>query len=176
MNAQRCFASSANFEVVTKITFWTLQGASVTIQQGASVSAVVSGTITVANLSVTTSSPSISASGQVIWIAGGQSTTAFPVVVTGTVSAGAGTTVISGTVSVVSASVLSTIVTILGTQVVTVVPGLSVVALMTPTDRTTAVPSSAATGQIIWVAGGQSTTAFPVVITGTVTAGAGTTV
>ena len=150
-------------------------GVSVTIQQGVSVSAVVSGTVTAIPLNQTTAVPSASATGQVMWIVGGQSTTAFPVVVTGTVTAGAGTTVVSGTVTVNGSVALS------GTGLVSVVPGLSVSAVVSGTVTavlagTTAVPSASAAGGVMWIAGGQSTTAFPVVVTGTVTAGAGTTV
>jgi hypothetical protein len=59
--------------------------------------------------SVTTAPPSISQSGQAVWIVGGQGTTANPVVVTGTVAAGAGTTVVSiqGIVPVTTAASVS---------------------------------------------------------------------
>ena len=112
-------------------------GASVTIQQGASVSAVVSGTVTV-----------------------------------------------NGTVAVVSITALSTVVTLLGTVVVSQVGYLftttgvttgtaqavwimnptTVTVTVTPTALTTAPPSISQTGGAVWVAGGQSTTAFPVFV------------
>jgi len=121
----------------------------VTVVPGLSVSAVVSGTVSIAQ--VTTAVPHISQTGIVMWIAGGQSTTATPVVITGTVTAGAGTTVVSVTGSV------------------TVVAGLSVSAVVSgtvtaiPVDRTTALPSVSATGGIMWVANtaAQITTAAP---------------
>lgn len=241
--------------LATVLTVVTILGTQVvSVVPGVSVSAQVSGTVTAIPADRTTAVPSISATGQIIWVGGGQSTTAFPVVITGTVTAGAGTTVVSltgsalvsGTVTVgtqlgtavvsvvpgvsvslgslatvvgtttatsgvtgaivwlgASQSVLVTVqtqlgtqvvsvvpgvsvtlptvatiltvVTILGTQIVSVVPGVSVQASGTvtaiPADRTTAVPSISATGGILWIAGGQSTTAFPVVVTGTVAVG-----
>jgi hypothetical protein len=121
-------------------------GASITIQQGASVSAVVSGTVTALLPGSTTGSSGMS--GVLVWL-GASQTIIVSTQVSGTVSVVAGlsvSAVVSGTVSISGALI------------------------------TTAVPSASATGLVIWVGGGQSTTAFPVVITGTVTAGAGTTV
>jgi hypothetical protein len=63
-------------------------------------------------------------------MAGGQSTTAFPVVITGTVTAGAGTTVVSLTGSALVSGTITAI----------------------PIDRTAATPAGGATGQIVWVA------------------------
>ena len=111
---------------------------------------------------ITTAVPSVSATGLVMWVGGGQSTTAFPVVVTGTVTAGAGTTVVSLTGSALVSGAVS----------ISAMPSVAFSANFV----TTAIPSASATGVVIWVGGGQSTTAFPVVVTGTVTAGAGTTV
>lgn len=124
----------------------------VTVSAGVSVSAVVSGTVTAA-------------------VPAGLSVSA---VVSGTVTA-----VVTGPVSIsampaISISVsaaLGTVVTVLGTVAVNVVAGGA-----GGGSVTTAVPSISATGQVMWIAGGQSTTAFPIVVTGTVTAGAGTTV
>lgn len=167
--------------------------------------------------SVTTAVPSVSASGQVMWIVGGQSTTAFPVVVTGTVTAGAGTTVVSignivpvttaasvsvtglpvwlnptqavavntiaagfsvnalvtGVVSVsvlpaVSLSVsaaLGTVITILGTQVVSVVPGLSVLAAISSIVPVTTAASVSVSGLPVWLNPTQT-----VVVSGAITA------
>lgn len=188
--------------------------------------------------SVTVAPPSISATGQIVWIVGGQGTTANPVVVTGTVSAGAGTTVVSlqsivpvttaasvsvsglpvwlnptqqvvvsglaghsvtGSVNIVSTAVVTlatggTIATILGTQLVSVaasaivgtivaVSGVTAVSAVSTIvtilstvnvaivagaggggSVTVAPPSISATGQVVWMAGGQSTTAFPVYV------------
>lgn len=230
---------------LTVNTAATVAGASVTIQQGASVSAVVSGTVSVSGTavvtlatggtlatllgtvavnvvaggagggSVTTAPPSISQSGQAMWIVGGQSTTAFPiwvsqinppaggggsvttapphisatgqmmfivggqsttanpVVITGTVTAGAGTTVVSiqnivGVVTAASVSVtglpvwlnptqavnVGTVVTQLGTQIVSVVPGLSVSAVVSGTVAIS-IPVSQALGTIITQLGTQ---------------------
>ena len=193
-------------------TAGTVAGASITVQQGVSVSAVVSGTVSILNVVPVVTQASVSVSGFPVWmnptqavvvntIAAGFSVNAL---VTGvvsvsvmpavsiSVSAALGTVItILGTqmVSIAQTSVsmaalptVNTIITILGTQVVTVVPGLSVSAVVSGTvnvsgvNFTAAGPSVAASGLVIWLAGGQSSTAWPVVITGTVTAGAGTTV
>lgn len=130
--------------------------------------------------SVTTAGPSISATGQVVWIAGGQGTTATPIVVTGTVSAGAGTTVVSvqgvtpvttqASVSVTglpvwwnnTASVVvggGTITTLLGTINANVVAGsvaFSTTALATVTQ-------AAVTGAVAWLAPTQTLASVNVV-------------
>lgn len=166
---------------LTVNTAATVAGASVTIQQGASVSAVVSGTVTPI-LASTTAGPSISHTGLVVWIAGGQGTTATPIVVTGTVAAGAGTTVVSGTLTVVAidrttatpsaagtgaivwvanpgaavATTVLTVQTILGTAVVSVVPGLSVSAVVSGTVTVSGAvmttTQAQATGLLVWLA------------------------
>ena len=160
---------------LTVNTAATIAGASVTIQQGASVSAVVSGTVSVSGLSVTTAAPSISATGQQMWIVGGQSTTAFPVVITGTVTAGAGTTVVSvsGVAATTTASGLSGVagmpvwvanptaltvsVTVSNITVTTVVSGTvsvsnTVVVTGTVGDAFNSTTQVAATGDIVWLA------------------------
>ena len=100
--------------------------------------------------SVTTTAPGITATGQVMWVVGGQSTTVSPVFVSVptvqsilTIVTVLGTQIVSvvpgvsvtiqqgATVTIQSA--LSTIVTILGTQIVSVVPGLSVSAVVSGT-------------------------------------------
>lgn len=114
--------------------------------------------------SVTTAPPAISATGQVVYIAGGQGTTVNPVVVTGTVTAGAGTTVISGTISVSNtvvatlatggtiASVLGTVnVTQVGTALVSVVPGVSVSLGGLANAVVTTTASSGQSGPIVWL-------------------------
>lgn len=111
---------------LTVNTAATVAGASVTIQQGVSVSAVVSGTVSVVDANITTAVPSVSATGGIMWIVGGQSTTAFPVVITGTVTAGAGTTVVSGTITVNTAA------TVAGASV-TIQQGASVSAVVSGT-------------------------------------------
>lgn len=226
--------------ILTVNTATTVAGASITIQQGVSVSAVVSGTVSFGGVDVTTAT-SISASStalavvlkpgatigtilgtQVVSVVPGVSVSAqvsgtVAISGTGLVSVVPGVSVtiqqgvsvsaaVSGTVTItptiltvntaatvagasvtiqqgVSVSaVVSGSVSLSGTGLVSVVPGLSVSAVVSGTvtavaiDRTTAPASISATGGVIWIAGGQSTTAFPVVITGTVTAGAGTTV
>lgn len=118
--------------------------------------------------SVTTAGPSISATGQVVWLAGGQGTTANPVVVTGVVQVSAGTTSVSGTVSISNALTVQTILSTINVAIVAGAGGGGSV--------TTAGPSISATGQVVWIAGGQGTTATPIWVTGTVAAGAGTTV
>lgn len=134
--------------------------------------------------SVTTAGPSISATGQVMWVAGGQGTTANPVVITGTVTAGAGTTVISGTVSVsgtvaVTGTIqnVATVATILGTQIVSVVPGVSVNLGSLATVVATTTASSGQTGLIVWVGNpGNGTTVISgtVSVSGTVAVNLGT--
>lgn len=109
--------------------------------------------------SVTTAAPSISATGQVMWLAGGQGTTANPVVMTGVVQVSAGTTNISGTVSVNTVAVLNTVVTVLSTVNVAIVAGAG-----GGGSVTTAGPSISATGQVMWIVGGQGTTATPVYV------------
>ena len=155
----------------------TVAGASVTIQQGVSVSAVVSGTIGILNVVPVVTQASVSVTGLPVWF--------NPTAALGTVVTQLGTQMVSiaqTSVSMAALPTVNTIVTILGTQVVTVVPGLSVSAVVSGTvsvsglSVTAAGPSVAATGIVVWLAGGQSSTAWPVVITGTVTAGAGTTV
>lgn len=190
-------------------------GQSVTIQQGASVSAVVSGTVTVnvsgvtpvttqasvsvagvpvwwhptaamnvtivagagGGGSVTTTAPGITATGQVVWIAGGQSTTVSPIFVSQINAPAAG----GGSVTTTAPGITATgqVMWLAGGQSTTVSP-VYVSQINPPAGGggsvTTAVPSVSATGQIMWIVGGQSTTANPVVVTGTVTAGAGTTV
>ena len=155
-------AAGASVTVVTQLgtqVVSVVPGVSVTVQQGISVSAQVSGTVSVLAPGSTTGSSGMS--GVLVWLGANQ-----------------------------SLATVGTVATILGTQVVSVVPGLSVTiqqgasvsavvsgtVTAIPADRTTAIPSASATGQVMWIAGGQSTTAFPVVVTGTVTAGAGTTV
>lgn len=153
-------------------------GASVSVLNVANTVGTVLGTVNVAIVagaggggSVTTAGPSISATGQVMWLAGGQGTTANPVVMTGVVQVSAGTTNISGTVSVNTVAVLNTVVTVLSTVNVAIVAGAG-----GGGSVTTAGPSISATGQVVWIAGGQGTTATPIWVTGTVAAGAGTTV
>lgn len=109
--------------------------------------------------SVTTAAPGISATGQVMWLAGGQGTTANPVVMTGVVQVSAGTTNISGTVSVNTVAVLNTVVTVLSTVNVAIVAGAG-----GGGSVTTAGPSISATGQVMWIVGGQGTTATPVYV------------
>lgn len=127
--------------------------------------------------SVTTAPPSVSASGQLFWVAGGQSSTANPVFVSGSVAISGAVTapVITSQVNTTGMAVwlapTQTIASILSTVNVAIVAGAG-----GGGSVTTAVPNITATGQMVWVVGGQSTTAFPVVVTGTVTAGAGTTV
>lgn len=164
--------------------------------------------------SVTTAAPSISASGQVMWMAGGQGTTANPVYVsivpsaqisgTITINNGASVTIQQGaSVSfpavsgVVASSVPATsnafglpifivggqtatgvpvMVTVTSTALVSVVGGASIATVSGTVNVnivagaagggsvTTAAPSISATGQVIWVAGGQSSTADPVFV------------
>jgi hypothetical protein len=202
-------AIAASMTIGTIVTVLGTQVVSVV--PGLSVQAVVSGTVSVSGLSVTAGVPAAGATGIVMWIAGGQSSTAFPVVITGTVTAGAGTTVVSltgsalvsGTVSVLNIAPVTTQasvsvtglpvwmnptqgVTILGTQLVSVVAGTTVVSgtvsvntLVTILSTvnvaivagaggggsvTTTAPGITATGQVMWVAGGQSTTVSPVFV------------
>ena len=102
-------------------------GLSVTIQQGASVSAVVSGTVTVITPGSTTGSSGMS--GLLVWLGANQ-----------------------------TLATVGTVATILGTQIVSVVPGLSVTiqqgasVSVLPLYSTTATPAAAATGEIVWVA------------------------
>ena len=159
---------------ITVNTAATIAGASVTIQQGASVSAVVSGTVTNIPANQTTLPPSVSATGQQIWVVGGQSTTAFPVVITGTVTAGAGTTVVSvsGVAATTTASGLSGVagmpvwvanptaltvsVTVSNITVTTVVSGTvsvsNTVAITIPSFMVTTAPNPAvgATGLMVY--------------------------
>src|SRR5262249_56292080 len=119
---------------------------------------VVSGSVTVVYYSFSTWSPWISASGGIIWIAGGQSTTAFPVVITGTVTAGAGTTVVSltgsalvsGTVSVLSAAftTASSGLTATATGLIVVATG-TVTAVVTGAVSISAIAASQTIGTII---------------------------
>ena len=153
-------------------------GASVSVLNVVNTLATILSTVNVAIVagaggggSVTTAPPSISATGQVVYIAGGQGTTVNPVVVTGVVQVSAGTTNVSGTVSVNTVSVLNTVVTVLSTVNVAIVAGAG-----GGGSVTTAPPSISATGQIVYIAGGQGTTVNPIWVTGTVAAGAGTTV
>ena len=158
-------------------------GVSVTIQSALSTIVTILSTVNVAIVagaggggSVTTAVPSVSATGQVMWIAGGQSSTAFPVVVTGTVTAGAGTTIVSiqnvvGVTTAASVSVtglpvwinptaaLGTVVTVLSTVNVAIVAGAG-----GGGSVTTTAPGITATGQVMWVVGGQSTTVSPVFV------------
>ena len=126
----------------------------VTVVPGLSVSAVVSGTVTAVLPGSTTGSSGMS--GVLVWLGASQSVLI--------------STQVSGTVSVSGTALVSVVAGFSGTALVSgtvSVSGLSV---------TAAGPSVAATGIVVWIAGGQSSTAVPVVITGTVTAGAGTTV
>lgn len=124
-------------------TITVANGASVTIQQGASVSAVVSGSVSLLNVVVTTTATS-GVSGPIVWLGHNQTV---------------------GVVNTIS-SVL-TIVTQLGTQIVSVVPGLSVSAVVSGTVSvtdigalytTTGIPAAASTGQIVVVKAGFSGT------------------
>mgnify|MGYP001581139417 CR=1 FL=1 len=144
----------------------TVAGASVTIQQGASVSAVVSGTVTV-NGSVAVSGTAIVSVVPGVSVSLGQMAN---IVVTTTATSG-----VSGPVVWIGANqtlgtinVVNTVVTVLSTVNVAIVAGAG-----GGGSVTTSAPSISATGQVVWLAGGQSTTAFPVVITGTVSGGAG---
>ena len=126
-------------------------GIIVVVKPGVSVSAQVSGSVTVLGTALASIVPGVSV----------------------TVVTQLGTQIVSVVpgVSVTIQSALSTIVTILSTVNVAIVAGAG-----GGGSVTTAVPSVSATGQVMWIAGGQSSTAFPVVVTGTVTAGAGTTI
>lgn len=112
--------------------------------------------------SVTTTAPGITATGQVMWIAGGQSTSVSPVFVSVGVVSVTGVSlnvVVSGVVSVsvlpaVSISVsavLGTIITQLGTQVVTVVPGLSVSLGQLANVVVSTTASSGQSGPVVWL-------------------------
>ncbi len=122
--------------VLTVNTAATIAGASVTIQQGASVSAVVSGTVAI-------SIPVSQALGTIIAVSG-----------------------------VTAVSVVSTVGTVLGTVRVSHVANAGdpiFVSQVNPPaggggSVTVAPPNISATGQIMWVVGGQSTTANPVFI------------
>lgn len=151
-------------------------GVSVTIQQGASVSAVVSGTINVATVqtilstvnvaivagaggggSVTTAQPASNATGQMVWLVGGQNATAPPVRVSGTVDV-----TVSVTAVVTNVTVVSTIVTILGTQAVTLVAGATISTVLGTVavnvvaggaaPGSTAATQTAITAQVGWLA------------------------
>lgn len=156
------------------------------VPAGLSVSAVVSGTVTavvtgpVSVSAMPAVSISVSAAlGTVITVLGTQVVTVVPGLSVSAVVSGTVTAVVTGPVSIsampaisVSVSaVLGTVVTVLGTLAVNVVAGGA-----GGGSVTTAPPSVSASGQLVWIVGGQSTTAFPIVVTGTVTAGAGTTV
>ena len=132
-------------------------GLVVNVKPGVSVSAQVSGTVSISGAlsgNTTTAAPAANATGDIVRVAG-----SVPVVVSGTITvAGGSITVVtqlgtavvsvvpglsvsaqvSGTVSVsgtvaVTMNTLATVLTILGTQVVSVVPGLSVSAQVSGT-------------------------------------------
>ncbi len=167
--------------VVSGIVSVTGTSLNVVVSGPVSVSAIVS--IAISTNFLTTAGPSVAAPGLMVWIAGGQSSTAVPVVVTGTVTAGAGTTVVS--ISGVAATVgppsvamsgipmwivggqSSTAFPVVITGTVTAGAGTTVISI-SAIAATTAGPSISMTGIPVWIAGGQSSTAVPVVITGTV--------
>ena len=126
----------------------------------------VSGTVSVSNLATTTAVPSISATGAIVWMAGGQSTTAFPVYVSqiNPPNAGGGAT----TTMPPSITEAGQIVWIAGGQSSTAYPvvitgtvaGIADVVVTT----TGSIPTATATGIQVWVVGGQNTTGVPLMV------------
>lgn len=157
-------------------------GVSVTVQQGISVSVsvlptvqtivTVLGTVAVNVVagaagggSVTTTAPGITASGQVMWIAGGQSTTVSPVFVSQINPPAAGGGSVTTTAPGITAS--GQVMWVAGGQSTTVSPVF--VSQINPPAAgggsvTTTAPAITATGQVMWIAGGQSTSVSPVFV------------
>lgn len=157
----------------------TVAGASVTVQQGISVSAVVSGTVTalgistevsgtvsVAGVLYSTTAPASNVSGLLVRVAGGQDATGNPVFISGTITGGNATTVVSGTVTVNTApTVAGASVTIQqGVSVSAVVSGTVSLANVVPVTTAASVSVS---GIPVWL---NPTQAVSAVVSGTVTA------
>lgn len=164
-------------QAVVVNTAATIAGASVTIQQGAS----ITGTVSLLSIVGVTTAASVSVTGLPVWLNPTQQVVVSGLAghsVTGTVSI----LNIVGVTTQASVSVTGLPVWLNPTQAVNVGSIASTVNVAIVAGAggggsvTTAPPSISASGQQFWVVGGQSTTAFPVVVTGTVTAGAGTTV
>lgn len=130
---------------------------------------VVSGTITAIPIDRTAATPDPGATGQIVWVANPGGAVATTIITVNTIAAGFSVNaLVTGVVSVsvmpaVSISVsavLGTIVTILGTQIVSVVPGLSVSGVVSGTVSVlNVVPvvtqaSASVTGVPVWFTAG----------------------
>ena len=146
---------TALVSVVPGVSVTVQQGASVTIQQGAS----ITGTVSIQNVVGITTAASVSVTGLPVWLNPTQA------VVVNTIAAGFSVNaLVTGPVSISagvlqSITVMSTLVTLLGTVAVNIVAGAA-----GGGSVTTTAPGITATGQVMWVVGGQSTTVSPVFV------------
>lgn len=149
----------------------TVAGASVTIQQGASVSAVVSGTVSVSNLPGSTTGSS-GMSGILVWFGANQT-----IATISTITTILGTQMVSIAQTSVSVAVVPTVSTIIAVSGITAMSNLSTVVTVLGTVLvsqaqllfTTLQPSASMTGPGIWVINTASATvSVSVTVSGTI--------
>lgn len=162
------FGPDGSYADVTPSTQLPISG-TVQVSGAVAVSGTVTagGTVTVAtgtvnlNIDVTTAVPGATGTGAVVWVANSSAQVS-------------GTVTVAGTVTVIAPAV-STIVTILGTQVVSVVPGLSVSAVVSGTVTAggtvsanllgTTATQAAVSAPVVWLAPTQTVSLVSTIVT-----------